>query len=154
MVAVRVMAPVKVALVAAPTYFALRSPPRTPDDLARHSCVRTRPRAMSWELEVDGKTRRVAVNGPLIVNNIDLSVRAAVDGLGIAYAAEAVVEPFLRSGQLVRVLEKWSPTLEGVVLYYPGRRQVPAALRAFIDMIRTPAGAAGGRSARRENAKS
>ena len=154
MVAVRVMGPAKIALVGAPTYFALRSPPRTPGDLAHHNCIRTRPRAMTWQLEVDGKMRRVAVNGPLIVSDVVLSVRAAVDGLGIAYAIEAVVEPYLRSGQLVRVLEKWSPSIEGSVLYYPSRHQVPAALRAFIDMIRAPAGGAGGRSARRENGKS
>jgi DNA-binding transcriptional LysR family regulator len=71
-----------------------------------------------------------------MVNNIDLGLRAAIDGLGIAYTAEAFAEPFLRSGQLIRVLEDWSPTIEGLFLYYPGRRQVPAALRALIDMIR------------------
>jgi DNA-binding transcriptional LysR family regulator len=72
-----------------------------------------------------------------MVNNGDLAVRAAVDGLGIAYTIEALAEPFLRSGQLVRVLEGWSPSIEGVSLYYPGHRQVPATLRALIDMIRT-----------------
>jgi DNA-binding transcriptional LysR family regulator len=72
-----------------------------------------------------------------MVNTPDLAVRAAVDGLGIAYTTEAYAEPFLRSGQLVRVLEDWSPTVQGLFLYYPGRRQVPAALRALIDMIRT-----------------
>jgi DNA-binding transcriptional LysR family regulator len=69
-------------------------------------------------------------------------VRAAVDGLGIAYLTEALAEPFLRSGQLVRVLEDWSPSFEGLFLYYPGHRQVPAALRALIDMIRAPNGSA------------
>jgi DNA-binding transcriptional LysR family regulator len=63
-------------------------------------------------------------------------VRAAADGLGIAYTIEALAEPFLRSGQVVRVLEDWSPSFEGLFLYYPGHRQVPAALRALIDMIR------------------
>jgi DNA-binding transcriptional LysR family regulator len=154
MIAVRVMGPVKVAVVGAPAYFALRSPPRTPDDLERHNCIRVRPRLLAWQLEVNGKLRRIAVNGPVIVNNVDLAVRAAVDGLGIAYAVESVVEPFLRSGQLQRVLEKWSPSLEGVVLYYSGRRQLPAALRALIDMIRAPAGAPGARSSGRENSKS
>ena len=77
-----------------------------------------------------------------MVNNAYLAVRAAVDGLGIAYTIEAVAEPFLRSGQLVRVLQDWSPSLEGLFLYYPGHRQVPATLRAFIDMIRTARGSA------------
>jgi LysR substrate binding domain len=65
-----------------------------------------------------------------------LAIRAAVDGLAIVYTAEALVVPYLRSGQLVPVLEEWSPCAEGLFLYYPSRRQVPAALRAFIDMIR------------------
>ena len=81
-----------------------------------------------------------------MVNNTDLAVRAAVDGLGITYTIEALAEPFLRSGQLVRVLEDWSPSFEGLFLYYPGHRQVPAALRALIDMIRTARGSAPGRS--------
>jgi DNA-binding transcriptional LysR family regulator len=77
-----------------------------------------------------------------MVNNVDLAVRAAVDGLGIAYILEDLAEPFLRSGQLMRVLEDWSPSFEGLFLYYPGRRQLPATLRAFIDMIRTARGSA------------
>jgi len=80
-----------------------------------------------------------------MVNDAALAVRAAVDGLGIAYTIEALAEPFLRSGQLVRVLEDWSPTFEGLFLYYPGHRQVPATLRALIDMIRT-AGSKPGKS--------
>jgi len=85
------------------------------------------------------------VDGRVMVNDADLAVRAAVDGLGIAYTGEAMSEPFLRSGQLVRVLEDWSPSFEGLFLYYPGHRQVPAALRAFIDMIRTARGSAPGK---------
>jgi DNA-binding transcriptional LysR family regulator len=60
-----------------------------------------------------------------MVNSAFLAVRAAVDGLGIAYVTEAQAEPFLRSGQLVRVLDDWSPSFEGLFLYYPGHRQVP-----------------------------
>jgi DNA-binding transcriptional LysR family regulator len=76
------------------------------------------------------------------LNNTDLAVRAAVDGLGITYTLESLAEPFLRSGQLVRVLEDWSPSFEGMFLYYSGHRQIPAALRALIDMIRTGRGSA------------
>ena len=82
------------------------------------------------------------MDGQVIVNDPNLAVRAALDGLGIAYTIEALAEPFLRSGQLVRVLEDWSPAFEGLFLYYPGRRQVPAALRALIDMIRMVSGSA------------
>ena len=91
-----------------------------------------------WSFERNGKTKRMSLAGVVTVNDPYLAVRAAVDGLGIAYTVEAMAEPFLRTGQLVRVLERSSPCLEGLFLYYPGRRQVPAALRAFIDMIRAP----------------
>jgi DNA-binding transcriptional LysR family regulator len=141
MIAVRVTGPMKIAVVGAPTYFAKRRPPRTPDDLARHSCIQYRQAGdgdvVEWLFVRNRKSRRISVDGRVMLNDLDMAVRAAVDGLGIAYAVEAVAEPFLRSGQLVRVLEDWSPSFEGLFLYYPGRRQVPATLRAFIDMIRT-----------------
>jgi DNA-binding transcriptional LysR family regulator len=150
MITVRVMGPMKVAVVGSPTYFARRRPPRTPDDLARHSCVEYRRgadgAAFEWPFEREGKSGRLAVEGRVMVNNPNLAVRAAVDGLGIAYTIEALVDPFLRSGQLTRVLEDWSPSFDGLFLYYPGHRQVPAALRALIDMIRTAGGSALGNS--------
>jgi DNA-binding transcriptional LysR family regulator len=140
MTALRVMGPVKVAVVGASSYFAQRSRPRTPDDLARHSCVQYRRgpdgTIHEWAFERNGKSRKILVNGRVVLNNPDLAVRAAVDGMGLVYTIEAMVEPFLRSGQLVRVLEDWSPSLEGLFLYYSSNRQIPAALRVFIDMIR------------------
>src|ERR1700691_3199040 len=145
MIAVRVSGPMKIAVVGAPTYFARRRPPRTPEDLRRHSCVQYRRGAadgaeFEWPLERSGKSRKISVDGRVMVNDPDLAVRAAVDGLGIAYTIEALAEPFLRSGQLVRVLDDWSPSFEGLFLYYPGHRQVPAALRALIDMIKAAPG--------------
>lgn len=146
MVAVRVMGPMKVAVVGSPAYFASHPPPRTPEDLSRHACVQYR-RAVNgavfdWPFERDGKQWRIPVEGQVMVNSPDLSVRAALDGLGVAYTIEALAEPFLRLGQLVSILEDWSPSFEGLFLYYPGHRQVPAALRAFIDMIRSARGPA------------
>jgi DNA-binding transcriptional LysR family regulator len=141
MIAVRVMGPMRVAVVGAPAYFAERRPPRTPEDLAQHSCIQYRRAAdgamFEWLFERNGTSQRISVDGRIIVNDTDLAVRAAVEGLGIAYAAEAVADPFLHSGQLLRVLEDWSPSFEGFFLYYPGHRQVPVALRALIDMLRT-----------------
>jgi DNA-binding transcriptional LysR family regulator len=141
MIAVRVMGPMRVAVVGAPSYFARRHPPRTPDDLARHSCIQyrraTHGAMFEWPFERDGKSERISVDGRIIVNDNDLAVRAAVDRLGIAYTIESLADPFLRSGQLVRVLEDWSPSFDGLFLYYPGHRQVPVALRALIDMLRS-----------------
>jgi DNA-binding transcriptional LysR family regulator len=150
MIAVRVMGPMNVSVVGAPSYFARRTRPRTPDDLARHTCIQYRARAdgdvFPWSFKRDGKSRNVIVDGRVMVNDPDLAVRAAVDGLGIAYTLEALAEPFLRSGQLVRVLEDWSPSIEGLFLCYPSHRQVPAALRALIDMIRPTRGSASTRN--------
>ena len=93
-----------------------------------------------WPFELDGNSRRISVDGRIVVNDTDLAGRAAVDGLGLAYTIEALADPFLRSGQLVRVLEDWSPSFDGLFLYYPGHRRVPVALRALIDMLRSPRG--------------
>jgi len=140
MLAIRVMGPMKVAVVGAPSYFAQRRGPRTPEDLARHSCVQYRRdmdgAVFEWPFERNGKSRKISVDGRVMVNDRDVAVRAAVDGLGIAYVIEALAQPFLRSGQLVRVLEDWSPSFQGLFLYHRSGRQVPAALRALIDMIR------------------
>jgi DNA-binding transcriptional LysR family regulator len=147
MIAIRVTGPMKVAIVGAPGYFARRRPPRTPKDLGRHSCVQYRRNGavLAWPLKRNGRSLRVSVQGQVVVNSPDLAVRAAVDGLGIAYTLEGLADLSLRSGQLIRVLEDWSPCFEGLFLYYHGQRQVSAALRAFIDIIRaarrsTPAG--------------
>ena len=146
MIAVRVMGLMKIAVVGAPAYFARQRPPRTPDDLARHSCVQYRREAdgnvLLWLFERNRKSRRISVDGRVMVNDADLAVRAAIDGLGIAYTLESLAQPFLRAGQLVRVLEDWSPSFEGLFLYYPGHRQVPAALRVLIDMMRAARGSA------------
>lgn len=140
MIAVRVTGPMKLAVVGAPAYFARQRQPRTPDELAQHDCVRYRRAAdgatVEWPFERAGKSLRISVDGRITVNDPSLALRAAVDGLGIAYTIDSMAEPFLRSGQLVRVLEEWSVSIEGLYLYYPGHRQVPAALRSLIDMIR------------------
>ena len=96
MIAVRVIGPMRVAVVGAPAYFARRQQPRTPDDLGRHSCVQYRRAGdgtmFEWAFERHGKSRRISVDGRVIVNDTDLAVRAAADGLGIAYVAEAVAD--------------------------------------------------------------
>src|SRR5580693_7199326 len=95
MIAVRVMGPLKTAVVGAPSSFAQRNRPPTPDDLARHSCVQYRRHAdgvvFDWPFERNGKSRKISVDGRVMVNDADLAVRAAVDGLGIVYMIEALV---------------------------------------------------------------
>jgi DNA-binding transcriptional LysR family regulator len=78
----------------------------------------------------------VAVAGPLILDDSDIVVRAAVDGVGLAFTSEQQAAPHLASGALVRVLEDWCPPFPGYFLYYPSRRQQPAALSALIETLR------------------
>jgi DNA-binding transcriptional LysR family regulator len=142
MIGVRLADPTRVAVVGAPKYFKRRPPPRTPGDLASHSCIQYRfttdGAALPWSFERNGKTKRMSTAGAVTVNIPDLAIRAAVDGLGVAYTLESLAAPFLRTEQLVRVLESDSPPVESLFLFYPRHRQVSAALRAFIDMIRAP----------------
>ena len=142
MIAVRVSGPIRLAVVGAPAYFAARRPPRTPEDLTSHECVQYRMGAndalVAWLFERNGRTHRIPVTGRLAVNHPDLALRAALDGVDIACIPEGTAAPFLRTGELTRVLEGSSPIVEGLFIYYHGRRQVPVALRAFIDMIRGP----------------
>jgi ribonuclease D len=109
MIGVRVTGPIKLALVGAPTYFAGRRPPRAPDDLASHNCIQYRVGAKGslakWYFQRNGKSRAAATPGRLTVNNTELALRAALDGLGIAYLPEEQAAPFLRTGQLTRVME-------------------------------------------------
>jgi DNA-binding transcriptional LysR family regulator len=85
------------------------------------------------------------VDGRIIVNDPDLATRAAVNGLGIAYTVKPLADPFLHSGQLVRVLDDWSPSV-GLFLYYPSQRQMPVALRALIGMLHASRGSASPKS--------
>jgi DNA-binding transcriptional LysR family regulator len=150
MIAVRVTGPMEAAVVASPSYFAKHPQPRTPDDLASHQCVLYRigrdGEIFRWRFERNRSRKVVSARGNITVNNAETAIRAALDGLGIVYMLDAHTEPFLRSGQLVRVLAGWSPSIEGVYLYYHSRRQPSAALRAFIDMIRAPKETSGRRS--------
>src|SRR5271163_1685292 len=100
MIAVRVTGAMKIAVVGAPAYFTRRRPPRTPDELARHSCIQYRRAAdgdvLKWAFKHNRKSQQISVDGRAMVNSTFLAVRAAVDGLGIAYITEALAEPFLR----------------------------------------------------------
>jgi DNA-binding transcriptional LysR family regulator len=127
------------AVVGSPAYFSKHKPPRTPADLAAHRCIRSRMPSGSiyqWEFERHGQTVRIDGDGALTLDEPGMMLAAARAGLGLAYLTEWNVSADLVAGTLVRVLEEWTPPLDGLCLYYPGRRHVPAGLRALIDMIR------------------
>jgi DNA-binding transcriptional LysR family regulator len=140
MVAVRVTADQRAAIVAAPGYFGSHPKPKEPRDLTAHRCLRYRMGASGsvyrWEFEKLGKPVTVSVSGPLIFNDVDLMLRAALDGVGLAFVLEDQVIDHLASGRLVRVLEDWCPPFDGFFLYYPSRRHQSPALQALVETLR------------------
>jgi DNA-binding transcriptional LysR family regulator len=110
-----------------------------PEDLKHHRCIRNRlpsGKLYRWEFEKRGQEVAVDVPGTLTLDHIGLMTEAAVDGLGIAYVPERSARPNLNDERLVMVLSDWCPSIPGLFLYYPGRRHVPAGLRAFIEVLR------------------
>jgi DNA-binding transcriptional LysR family regulator len=89
-----------------------------------------------WEFDKGSQSLVVGVNGPLVIDDMDVAIRAAMDGIGMAFSLEQYIGPHLASGALVRVLEDWCLPFAGFFLYYPSRQQQPAALTALIDVLR------------------
>lgn len=139
MIAVRIGPPIRGAVVAAPSYFETMPRPLHPRDLAGHRCVRFRFSSgvlYRWEFEKDGEELEIAVAGPLIVGEDRLNVEAAINGAGLAFVFEGYVREAIAEGRLVRVLEDWCPPFDGFFVYYPSRRQMRPALRAFVDFFK------------------
>ena len=86
--------------------------------------------------EEDGKWFEDAVDGPLISNQKEVGVQAAVDGVGIAFASRQLIDSHIAEGRLVALLEAWSAPFPGYYLCYPAQRQMAPPLRALIDTIR------------------
>jgi DNA-binding transcriptional LysR family regulator len=128
----------RLVVVGSPTYLAGRAPPIAPTDLAKHDCIRIRLPAGAvyrWEFEKEGEQLLVDVSGRLTLDDAGLIREATLAGCGLAYLSEWEVADDLHEGRLVQLLPDWTPPFPGVCLYYPGRRHVPAGLRAFIDLI-------------------
>ena len=143
MIAVPIGPPVqRMAAAAAPDYLDRRGRPQHPRDLLDHACMRARfasGAVIRWTFERDGETVTIDPAGQLLVQvggALDLKIAAAVAGTGIVYLFEDWLRPYIERGQLEPVLESWWPSFSGPYLYYPGRRLVPAPLRAFVDFIR------------------
>ena len=128
------------AVVSSPAFFERHPRPLRPQDLKALPCIRLRfdsGRYYAWEFAQDGVELAVEVIGPLTMNDQTLMVEAALDGVGLTYAFEGQVRDLVAAGRLVRVLEDWCPSYGGFHLYFPSRRQLPAALRAFVDFVRS-----------------
>jgi DNA-binding transcriptional LysR family regulator len=139
MVAVPFGGAVRFLPVASPAYLARFGTPIVPDDLRRHRCIRHRlpsGRTYRWEFQQHGQEVALDAPGVLSLDSNRLMVLAAADGLGIAFVHESAASRHLGDGRLVPVLADWCPPVPGLCLYYPGHRQVPVALRAFIDVLK------------------
>jgi DNA-binding transcriptional LysR family regulator len=140
MISVRISNAYKIVYVATPDYWRHATRPKTPHDLLAHRCT-------AYRLTSAGGVHRwrfikgdhsVTIDPPaiLISNDVDVVLRAAVSGMGVACLLESQVHPELEAGTLVPVLRDWSPRVAPNYLYYSGRRQMTPALRAFVEFMR------------------
>jgi DNA-binding transcriptional LysR family regulator len=140
MVSVRIGPNMRFAVIGAKSYFTRHTPPRTPQDLVAHSCINlrlpTHGGLWPWEFEHNGRELKVRVEGQLTFNNIFQIREAAMEGFGLAYVPEDIVRSQLSKGQLVWVLQDWSPPWSGYHLYYPSRRQASPVLALIVEALR------------------
>lgn len=138
MIAVRVTRDLRLAVVGSPGYFASRSIPQKPKDLNDHRCLNLRLPSgpYRWQFEQGRKTTTVGVNGPLIIDDTNLVIQAALTGAGLGLAYEEQVAEHIAEHRLIRVLENWTPPIPGFFMYYPSRQHQPAALTALVSALR------------------
>jgi DNA-binding transcriptional LysR family regulator len=138
MIAVRVSRDVRLAVVGSPEYFRSHKIPRTPRDLKDHACIgfRFSSGLYRWEFEKGRRALTVSPQGPVSFDDPDLVIQAVLRGMGIGTAMETTLAPLIAKGRLIQVLEEWCPTFPGFFLYYPSRRNQPAALTALIQALR------------------
>ena len=140
MIAVRIGADMRMAVVGAPSYFARRAPPKTPQQLIEHNCINLRLPTYgglyAWEFEKAGRELHVRVEGQLTLNTLKQRLDAALAGLGLTYVPEDVALAYVSRGRLRRVLDDWCPPFTGYHLYYPSRRQSSPAFSLMVDALR------------------
>jgi DNA-binding transcriptional LysR family regulator len=140
MIAVRIGPDMRMAVVAAPSYFQVHPKPKAPQDLTEHACIGLRMPThgglFPWEFEKRGREVKVRVDGPLVFNNFKLRLDSALAGLGITYMPADRAAPYVARGELVSVLEDWCAPFSGYHLYYPSRRQPTPAFAVVVDALR------------------
>ncbi|RWL07539.1 MAG: LysR family transcriptional regulator [Mesorhizobium sp.] len=139
MIAVPLARPLRFICVASPAYLDRFGDPGTPEELQRHHCIGHRMpsgKLYRWEFERAGQELVIEANGPIVLDDEELMVEAAIEDLGVAYVADWAAEAALSDGRLRKVLTAWLSAPEEVAVYYPGHRAVPPALRAFVDIVK------------------
>ncbi|RVH51373.1 LysR family transcriptional regulator [Sinorhizobium meliloti] len=138
MVVVPIGDSIRPTIVGSVEYFRRHGRPELPADLQNHMCIRARMASGAiyrWEFERRGESFALDVPGKLVLDDSDLMLRAARDGAGLAYLNEWQVADDIAEGRLEQVLADWTPPYPGLCLYYPGRRNLPAKLRRFVNLI-------------------
>jgi DNA-binding transcriptional LysR family regulator len=140
MIAVRIGPDMRMAIVAAPSYFEKRPTPKTPQNLTEHNCINLRLPGhgglYAWEFEKGGRELRVRVEGQLVLNATGEMLNAALAGLGLAYMPEDMAQPHIAQGRLKRVLEDWCEPYSGYHLFYASRRKSSQAFSLVVDALR------------------
>jgi DNA-binding transcriptional LysR family regulator len=140
MIAVRIGPDMRMAVVAAPSYFKGRAEPKKPQDLIEHNCINlrlpTHGNVYAWEFEKGSRELRVRVEGQLTFNGTAQLLNGALAGCGLAYVPEGLVERHLEKGRLKRVLADWCQPYSGYHLFYPSRRQSSAAFVLVVEALR------------------
>ncbi|PNB74473.1 LysR family transcriptional regulator [Pseudomonas sp. GW456-E7] len=142
MIAMRIGPDMRMVVVGSPAYFTRYSKPVVPIDLMQHNCITLRMPThgglYSWEFEKNGQSVNVRVEGQLVFNNIAMRLQAALQGLGLAYMPEDLVQEHVAQGRLIRVLTDWCEPFSGYHLYYPSRRQSSPAFTLLREALRYP----------------
>lgn len=138
MIAIPVTKEMRLAVIGSPAYFETNSIPRRPQDLKDHACIgfRFSNSLYRWEFEKGRKALTVSPQGPASFDDPDLVIQAVLDGVGIGTAMEDTLRELIAKGRLIQVLKDWCPSFPGYFLYYPSRRNQPAALAALIGTLR------------------
>jgi DNA-binding transcriptional LysR family regulator len=139
MIAVPVTEPLNWIAVASPAYLARSGRPSKPEDLLSHNCIRIRTgrgQIYHWEFERGDERQQIDVPGSLISGSTDISLSAALSGVGIAYCLEELAEPHLRSDRLELALPEWLSVGPPLAFYYSSRRQLPHGLQMLIQSIK------------------
>jgi DNA-binding transcriptional LysR family regulator len=155
MIAVRLTPDLQWSVLGAPSYFAARGRPRTPEELTQHECIRyrflTAGSIYRWEFARGGREFSVDAPGGVTVNDGDLMMMCALKGMGLIYTADLFASRELAAGRLEPVLEQFLPKTPGLFLYFPARTQTQPKLRAFIDMMTAGKRRDAGRASARRN---
>jgi DNA-binding transcriptional LysR family regulator len=140
MIAVKAGPDWRLVAVASPGYLARHAPPKHPHDLVDHNCINMRQERAgglyAWEFGKDGQELRVKVDGQLTFNNSYAIIDAALNGLGVAYVPENIVEQHIESGDLLLMLDEWSPLFDGYYIYYPSRHQNSPAFKVIVEALK------------------